>query len=91
MPGVVHGAEEQQRCRICLRVYYEPPTDPKKEEALEQSVLKLGGRLNYREDPDGFGSICVTYEFDGLEQAEAAAVALRQRGVHVEGPVDYGE
>jgi hypothetical protein len=70
-----------------FEVYYKPPTDSKKEAALTESVSKLGGRLDCREDPDGIGSICLTYEFDGLAQAEA----LRQQGMLVEGPVDYGE
>jgi hypothetical protein len=73
-----------------FEVYYKPPTDAKREAAFTESVLKLGGHLDYREDPDGIGSICLSYEFDRLEQAVAAAEALRQQGVHVEGPVDYG-
>jgi hypothetical protein len=75
-----------------FEVYYKSPADPKKEAALTESVTRLGGRLGYREDPDeyGTGSICLTYEFDGLDQAEAASKALRQQGMHVEGPVDYG-
>ena len=36
------------------------------------------------------GSVCLTYEFDNLEQAEVAAELLRQLGEYVEGPVDYG-
>jgi hypothetical protein len=73
-----------------FEVYYKPPPDPKEEAALMESVLKLGGRLDYREDPDGIGGICLTFEFDRLDRADAAAEGLRQQGVHVEGPVDYG-
>jgi hypothetical protein len=73
-----------------FEVYYKPPPDPKKEAALTESVSRLGGRLSYREDPDGIGSICLTYEFDALEQAKEAGEALRQQGEYVEGPVDYG-
>ena len=73
-----------------FEVYYKPPPNPKTEAALGEAVVKLGGRLSYREEPDGMGSICLTYEFDSLDQAEAASEALRKQGAHVEGPVDYG-
>jgi hypothetical protein len=75
-----------------LEVYYKPPADPTKESALLKCVAELGGRLDYREEPNGepHEGICLTYEFEDLEQAEAAAERLRQRGEHVEGPQDYG-
>ena len=75
-----------------FEVYYKPPPDPKKEVALTERVSSLGGRLSYRESPDenGMGGVCLTYEFDNLDQAELAAESLRQQGEHVEGPVDYG-
>ena len=73
-----------------FEVYYKPPPDPKKEAALSEAVNKFAGRLTYREEPDGMGSICLTYEFDDLDQAVAASEALRRQGAHVEGPVDYG-
>ena len=74
-----------------FEVYYKPPVDPKKEAALLERVAPLGGRLDYREEPedDAAASVCLTYEFDRLEQAEAAAEALRRLGEHVEGPQDY--
>jgi hypothetical protein len=75
-----------------LELYYKPPADPAKETALLKCVSELGGRLDYREDSDGKPeqSICLTYEFDEFDQAEAAAERLRQQGEHVEGPQDYG-
>jgi hypothetical protein len=73
-----------------FEVYYKPPADPKKEAVLTEVVSRLGGWLSYREGPDGRGSICLTYEFDGLAEAEAAGDALRKQGEHVEGPVEYG-
>ena len=54
-------------------------------------VARFGGHLDFREEPPGAqGSVCLTYEFDQLDRAEAAAETLRQAGEHVEGPVDYG-
>ncbi len=75
-----------------LEVYYRPPADPNKETALLVCIAELGGRLDYREEPNGKPreSICLTYEFDDFDQAAAAAECLRQRGEYVEGPQDYG-
>ncbi|MBI4531186.1 MAG: hypothetical protein HY709_06645 [Candidatus Latescibacteria bacterium] len=75
-----------------FEVYYKVPPDMKKEAALTDQVLSLGGRLSYRENPEANsrGSVCLTYEFDNLEQAEIAAELLRQLGEYVEGPADYG-
>ncbi len=75
-----------------FEVYYRSPADPAREAALVECVSSHGGRLDYREAPDGnqSGSICLTFEFGDREQARAAAESLRWRGEHVEGPVDYG-
>jgi hypothetical protein len=75
-----------------FEVHYRPPADPIRESALTASISFHGGRLDYREAPDGHraGSVCLTFEFDDLEQARAAAETLRRQGEHVEGPVDYG-
>ena len=75
-----------------FELYYRPPADSHKEAVLTERVSGLGGRLSYRETPEGQanGGICLTYEFDEREQAEAAAQLLRAQGEHVEGPVDYG-
>ena len=53
-------------------------------------MSSLGGRLSYREDPNGRTGVCLTYEFEERDCAEAAARALREQGEHVEGPCDYG-
>jgi hypothetical protein len=73
-----------------FEVYYRPPVDAQKEAALTERVSKLGGRLSYREDPNGRTGVCLTYEFEDRDRAEAAARALREQGEHVEGPGDYG-
>jgi hypothetical protein len=76
-----------------FEVYYRPPTNPTKEQALTTRVASLGGRLDYREDAgeSGLSGVCLTYEFDDFEMARTAAERLRQLGEHVEGPVDYGD
>jgi hypothetical protein len=45
-----------------FEVYYKPPADPKKESALLERVAEHGGRLDYREEPNGKPreSICLT-------------------------------
>jgi hypothetical protein len=75
-----------------FEVYYRSPADPDKEKALTKLVAAFGGRLDYREMPqsEANGSICLTFEFDGHEEADKAASALRQHGEHVEGPIEYG-
>jgi len=75
-----------------FEVYYKPPVDPAREEVLTQQVSGFGGLLDFREVPEPHENlgICLTYEFEGLEQAEQAASFLRGRGEHVEGPVTYG-
>lgn len=76
-----------------FEVYYKPSADPKKEIALLERVSKLGGRLDYREEPksEPYGSICLTYEFEDYERAAAAVECLQQQGEYVEGPQDYGQ
>lgn len=74
-----------------FEVFYRRPPDPKREARLTEQVEQFGGRLSFREgEGNGAGSVCLTYEFDDVQNAENAAEALRQRGEHVEGPVDYG-
>lgn len=75
-----------------FEVYYKVPPDLRKEAKLTQKLLRLGGRLTFREGADEYesASLCLTYEFDDLSLAETAAESLRQQGEHVEGPVDYG-
>ena len=74
-----------------VEVYYRPPADPVREAESAGRVTIHGGRLDYREVPDGGpGGVCLTFEFSDLGQAQAAAESLRRQGEHVEGPVDYG-
>jgi len=77
---------------VMFEVFYKPPSDKEREAKITGFVLKTGGRLDYRESPPDteIGSICLTYEFDERDSAEAAASLLRQQGEHVEGPMDYG-
>ena len=75
-----------------FEVYYKAPADRKREAMITDRVGSFGGRLDFREEPnDAEGGVCLTYEFDQLDRAEAAAEILRQGGEYVEGPVDYGE
>lgn len=76
-----------------FKVYYRAPADPQMESLLTQRVSGLGGRLDYREAAQAGtnGAICLTFEFNRRDDAETAARGLREQGVHVEGPVDYGE
>ncbi len=75
-----------------FEVYYKSPVDLKKEEEITGAVARLGGSLDCRETSaeTGTGAVCLTYEFDEMELAQKTADLLRQRGDHVEGPVDYG-
>ncbi|MBY0522380.1 MAG: hypothetical protein K2R98_03240 [Gemmataceae bacterium] len=75
-----------------FEVYYAPPADPTKEAWLTDLVARLGGRFDFREEPVATtpGGVCLTYEFDSWDTATTAAVTLRERGEHVEGPQDYG-
>jgi hypothetical protein len=76
-----------------FEVYYRRPANVLKETTLMVKVSSMGGRLTYREIPKKGepGGICLTYEFDDLNQAELAAQTLREQGEHVDGPMDYGE
>ncbi len=75
-----------------FEVYYRPPADAEKEANLAKRVATLGGRLTSREVPDsGLRGVCLTFEFEGHDQAEAAAETLRAQGEYVEGPMDYGD
>ena len=68
-----------------IEVYYGPPEDRIREASLEECVAKGGGTLDSREVPaeDEPGRICLTFDFEGLTQAQDVAAELRQRGDHV--------
>lgn len=77
---------------VMFEVYYRSPADERREQDLTRAIEALGGRLDFREDPDRPGGpIVLTYEFDDWGRAEAAAHDLRGRGEHVEGPQQYGD
>src|SRR5438876_9529738 len=66
-----------------FELYYKAPADKKREVRITDRVSRLGGRLDLREVPkEGDGAVCLTYEFDRREQAEAAAATLRSEGEH---------
>ena len=75
-----------------FEVLYKPPSDQRREAVISERVGQFGGRLTYREEPDlaGVRPVCLTYEFNGYQEAEEAASRLRSQGEHVEGPMDYG-
>jgi hypothetical protein len=75
-----------------FEVFYSLPPNKSKEGAVAETVASFGGRLGYRESINGdkTAAVCLSFEFDNLEQAEAAATLLRGQGEHVEGPMEYG-
>ncbi len=77
---------------VMFEVYYAAPVNPEREAVLNRLVAEYGGQLDFREEPKppGPDSVCLTYEFGDWSTAEAAALAMRERGEHVEGPTDYG-
>jgi hypothetical protein len=76
-----------------FEVLYKSPSASRREADISESVGRFGGNLTCREEQDliGVGPICLTYEFQELDVAERAASCLRSLGLHVEGPVDYGD
>jgi hypothetical protein len=75
-----------------IEVYYSPPIDPVREEGQTRDVAAFGGSMTCRELPTALTkAIVLTFEFDNPESAADAKAVLRTRGVHVEGPYDYGE
>jgi len=76
-----------------FEVLYKSPQDPRREAGISERIGQFGGRLTFREEPDGVGAgpICLTYEFNDLQVAQEAASSLRSQGEHVEGPMDYGD
>ena len=78
---------------VMFEVLYKSPPDPRRESAISERIIEFGGRLTYREEPDavGVGPVCLTYEFNDLQEAQEAASRLRSQGEHVEGPSDYGD
>ncbi len=75
-----------------IEVYYREPEDKAREGRLAECASSYGGRLDYREDPEGAGGpICLTFDFPTAEQAWAAADSLRDHSERIDGPQDYGE
>ena len=76
-----------------FEVFYSLPPNESREGALSKTVANFGGHLGYREsiNRDKNATVCLSFEFSNLKQAEAAATALRGQGEHVEGPMEYGQ
>jgi hypothetical protein len=78
---------------VMFEVLYKSPPDSRREAAISERVRSFGGRLTYREEPEKIqeGPVCLTYEFDGFQEADEAATQLRSQGEHVEGPSTYAD
>jgi hypothetical protein len=75
---------------VILEVYYRSPIDHSREERITAEVVKSGGKLAFREEPNEISrAVCLTFEFSDREVAKLAASAIRLLGEHVEGPSDY--
>ena len=70
-----------------IEVYYKPPSDSKREKAVEAQVAARGGKLTCREED--VSRITLTVEFDDRNAAEAMMIELTAAGMYVEGPSDY--
>ncbi|MDW8244737.1 MAG: hypothetical protein RMJ88_16135 [Thermogemmata sp.] len=75
-----------------FEVIYRAPADTEKEKQIASLISSYGGMLDCREEPDlnGINSVVLTYEFQDYDQAYAAASRLREQGLKVDGPYDYG-
>ncbi len=77
-----------------LEVLYGGPTNQEKEVQIARVLAEFGGHMTYKEEPSPeslIQTVCLTYEFDNSDAADAAAYQLRKLGDHVEGPMDYGD
>ena len=76
---------------VILEIYYKSPENLSREARISDEVVKLGGTLSFKEQPESAASeaICLTYQFPDREIGERAAKAIRSLGEHVEGPSDY--
>jgi hypothetical protein len=74
-----------------LEVYYKPPLSEDRNSKVAAEVQRYRGSITCVEAPelDGATSVCLTVEFGSWDSAEAAALALRAHGEHVEGPCNY--
>ena len=77
-----------------IEIYYRLPPDHARETQYTALLRPMGGHLDFREEtniPGVSTSVCLTYEYAYIEQAEEAAAMLRAAGQYVEGPHAYGE
>jgi len=75
-----------------FEVYYAAPANSHKEALITACVAGLGGRFDYREEPDAVQkAFILTYEFDTVDQAQAAVDDLRRQGESVKGPFLNGD
>ena len=74
-----------------FEVYYPAPRDKEREDRIKTAVCEFDGTLTFQEESwvSQCPSICLTFEFETLESAEAAIVRLQLLGEYVEGPYDY--
>jgi hypothetical protein len=72
-----------------IEINYRKPLNPEREDYIKSCVCECGGKITYRED-NGEKSICLTAEFNAWENAIRVAGKLRDSGMYVEGPMDYG-
>ena len=72
-----------------FEVYYAPPESSELESELLRIVEKHGGWLDCHEEASEHTGVCLTYEFNRIEDANLAAAELRGQGHWVEGPVQY--
>ena len=71
-----------------MDVYYAQPASRLCEATITQQAAQLGGRLDYREEiemPGAAHSICLTFEFEGMGEADRAAEALARTGSTLKG------
>jgi hypothetical protein len=74
-----------------FEVYYDPPSDPAREERIARVAARYGGQLVFRDAPEGDDSpnAYLTYWFKTRADAEGAAAELRASGERVEEPYPY--
>jgi len=75
---------------FAIDVFFRPGSNIN-EDALISQATQSGGHLDFRE-PAGIDdtSICLTFEFSSLTQAQSTVDILKTNEIHIEGPYEYG-